>query len=109
MSFDKNKDHSQIMGGGLEKWLQNGKFYDRDFKEVKLEKTEVDAPVAMPSVQLKDFKPTPEPTAPKPEASVVVEAPEVKALDTEKASIKDSVKAKKTKKAKATLFGARDE
>ncbi len=100
MSFDKSKDHSQVMGGGLVKWTQGGKVYDRDFKEVASEVSEATAPVAMPSVQLKDFKPTPEPMAPKPEAPVKEVAEEV------------VVKAKpvaKPKKEKATPFGTRDE
>jgi len=101
MAFDKSKDHSQIMGGGLVKWAQNGKVYDRDFKEVVEEVTEAVAPAAMPTVQLKDFKPTPEPMAPLPEAPVVVkqEAP-VKAKP---------AKGKKVKSAPAPAFMARDE
>lgn len=101
MSFDKSKDHSQVMGGGLVKWTQKGKSYDRNFQEIVTEVVEATAPMAMPTVQLKDFKPTPEPMAPLPESPVVVkqEAP-VKAKP---------AKEKKAKSAPAPAFMARDE
>jgi|GEM_PF-4773000 len=100
MSFDKNKDHSQIMGGGLAKWSQAGKTYDRDFKEIEVQELQETTPVT-PAVKLKDFKAKPEPLAPKPEAPVVEETPK---LATYQASIKS-----KAKKDKARPFGARDE
>ena len=98
MSFDKSKNHSQVMGGGLTKWSQNGKMYDRDFKEIAQEVAAATEVVA-PAVQLKSFKPTPEPTAPMPESPVaeVVPAPETPKTTP------------KPKKEKAKPFGARDE
>jgi len=53
MEFNPELDHSQICGCGRRKWIQNGRYFDKNFELVRDDELEQE----MPAVQLKSLKP----------------------------------------------------